>query len=73
MIYRKFVIVATIACAAPCAAQPTTGQQDMAAKVNCADFKSTGDGGWTGKDGKAYSKTDQMAVALQQKCTGKNK
>ena len=52
--YRILAIVAAIAFASPVLSQPTTGEQDMAAKVNCADFKSTGNGGWTGKDGKTY-------------------
>lgn len=73
IIYRTFAIVAAVAFAGPVIAQPTTGEKDMAAKLNCADFKSTGNGGWTGKDGKSYTKTDHMAIALQQKCTGGKK
>lgn len=59
---------ATIFIAAAARAQPTTGEQDMAAKANCSDFKSSPDGTWTGKDGKKFAKHDHMAIALEQKC-----
>lgn len=54
-------------------AQPTTGEQDVASKVDCSDFKSSPEGTWTGKGGKTYKKDDHMAIALQQKCSGGKK
>lgn len=85
MLYRIGLLwcVSGIAVALPSAglAQPSTGETDLAAKLQCNQFKKSPDGSWTAGGGaqldganvagQVFKKEDHVAIALDQKCTAK--